>query len=187
MRAGCGDLSQTISKKEPDMRERIVALTPLMKIGLMLFAVMGLALTNGCGKKEGEKTNVERGDRVKVQYTGSLEDGTIFDRSKTGEPLEFTVGSGQLLPGFDQAIEGMKLNEEKTVTIKAEDAYGERDESLIRVLPKLEKGMVITLHGLTGRPAPATIMDITEDSATVDFNHPLAGDLTLNIKVVGIE
>jgi peptidylprolyl isomerase len=186
------------------MRERIVALTPLMKVSLMLFLVMGLVLINGCGKKEekqpsekgGEKTIVKKGDRVKVQYTGSLEDGTIFDSSKTGEPLEFTAGGGQIIPGLDEAIEGMKLNEEKKVTVKAQDAYGKRDETLIRELPrnslpenfKPEKGMVIQLQDQTGRPIPATIIDITENSITVDLNHPLAGkDLTFDIKVVGIE
>ena len=177
------------------MRERIIAPTPLMKIGVVLSVLAGLALTNGCDKKEGEKTTVEKGDRVKVQYTGSLEDGTVFDSSEAAEPLEFTVGTGQLLPGFDKAVVGMKLNEEKTVTIRAEDAYGERDESLIKVLPraflpadsKPEKGMVITLYDQTRSPMSATIMDITEDSVTVDFNHPLAGDLTLRIRVLEIE
>jgi peptidylprolyl isomerase len=191
-------------KKEVKMRERIVVVTTLMKVSLMLFLIMGLVLINGCGKKEekqpsekgGEKTIVKKGDSVKIQYTGSLEDGTIFDSSKAGEPLEFTVGGGQIIPGFDEAVEGMKLNEEKKVTIKAEDAYGERDETLIREFPrnslpenfKPEKGMVIQLQDQTGRPMPATIIDITENSITVDLNHPLAGkDLTFDIKVVGIE
>jgi peptidylprolyl isomerase len=191
-------------KKEVKMRERIVAVTTLMKVSLMLFLIMGLVLINGCGKKEekqpsekgGEKTIVKKGDSVKIQYTGSLEDGTIFDSSKAGEPLEFTVGGGQIIPGFDEAVEGMKLNEEKKVTIKAEDAYGERDETLIREFPrnslpenfKPEKGMVIQLQDQTGRPMPATIIDITENSITVDLNHPLAGkDLTFDMKVVGIE
>ncbi len=186
------------------MRKRIVTLSPFMKVSLVLFLIVGLVLINGCGKKEekqlsekgGEKTMVKKGDRVKVQYTGSLEDGTIFDSSKEGEPLEFTVGGGQIMPGFDKTVEGMKLNEEKEVTIKAEDAYGKRDETVIREFPrtslpetlKPEKGMVIQLQDQTGRPVPATIIDITENSITVDLNHPLAGkDLIFNIKVVGIE
>jgi len=186
------------------MRKRIVTLSPFMKVSLVLFLIMGLVLINACGKKEekqasekgGEKTTVKKGDRVKVQYTGSLEDGTIFDSSKAGEPLDFTVGSGQIIPGFDKTVEGMKLNEEKKITIKAEDAYGKRDETLIREFPrtslpetlKPEKGMVIQLQDQTGRPVSATIIDITENSITVDLNHPLAGkDLIFNIKVVGIE
>lgn len=139
---------------------------------------------------------VEKGNRVKVQYTGRLKDGTVFDKSKAGEPLEFTVGSGQIIPGFDKAVEGMKLNEEKKVTIKPEDAYGKRDETLIREFPKSslpenfkpEKGVTIRLQDQTGRTIPGTITDIAENSMTIDLNHPLVGkDLTFNITVVGIE
>ncbi|MBA7483011.1 Trigger factor [subsurface metagenome] len=189
-----------------------------MKVTLVLFLTMGLVLINGCGKKEekqpsvketekmlprkvipekeGEKTVIKKGDRVKVQYTGSLNDGTIFDKSKEGEPLEFTVGSGQVIPGFDKAVEGMKLNEEKKVTLKTEDAYGKRDETAIREFPKNslpenfkpEKGIMIRLQDQTGRAIPGTVTDITENSITVDLNHPLAGkDLAFDIKVIGIE
>ena len=190
----------------------------VMKVTLVLFLIMGLVLTNGCGRKEekqpsvkeaekmlprkvipekgGEKTLVKKGDRIKVQYTGTLQDGTIFDKSKEEEPLEFTVGSGQIIPGFDKAVEGMKLNEEKKVTLKPEDAYGKRDETAIREFPKSslpenfkpEKGMVIRLQDQTGRAIPGTVTDITENNITIDLNHPLAGkDLTFNIKVIGIE
>ncbi|MFB0527236.1 MAG: peptidylprolyl isomerase [bacterium] len=179
---------------------------------------MGLVLINGCGRKEekqpsvkdaekmlpgkiipekgGEKEVIKKGDKVKVQYTGTLQDGTIFDKSKEEKPLEFTVGSGQIIPGFDKAVEGMKLNEEKKVTLKPEDAYGKNDETAIREFPKSylpgnfkpEKGMVLRLQDQTGRAIPGTITDITENSITIDLNHPLAGkDLTFNIKVVGIE
>ena len=190
----------------------------VMKITLVLFLITGLVLINGCGRKEekqpsvkeaekmlprkvipekgGEKTLVKKGDRIKVQYTGTLQDGTIFDKSKEEEPLEFTVGSGQIIPGFDKAVEGMKLNEEKKVTLKPEDAYGKRDETAIREFPKSslpenfkpEKGMVIRLQDQTGRAIPGTVTDITENNITIDLNHPLAGkDLTFNIKVIGIE
>jgi len=189
-----------------------------MKITLVLFLIMGLVLINGCGRKEekqpsvkeaekilprkvipekgGEKALVKKGDRIKVQYTGTLQDGTMFDKSKEGEPLEFTVGSGQIIPGFDKAVEGMKLNEEKKVTLKTEDAYGKRDETAIREFPKNslpenfkpEKGMMLKLQDQTGRAIPGTVTDITENSITVDLNHPLAGkDLTFDIKVIGIE
>jgi len=189
-----------------------------MKVTLVLFLIMGLVLINGCGRKEekqpsvkeaekilprkvipekgGEKALVKKGDRIKVRYTGTLQDGTIFDKSKEEEPLEFTVGSGQIIPGFDKAVEGMKLNEEKKVTLKPEDAYGKRDETAIREFPKNslpenfkpEKGMMIRLQDQTGRAIPGTVTDINENSITVDLNHPLAGkDLTFNIKVIGIE
>jgi len=190
----------------------------VMKGSLVLFLIMGLVLINGCGRKEekqpsvkeaekmlpgkiipekgGEKVVVKKEDRIKAQYTGTLQDGTIFDKSKEEEPLEFTVGSGQIIPGFDKAVEGMKLNEEKKVTLKPEDAYGKRDETAIREFPKNslpenfkpEKGMVIRLQDQTGRAIPGTVTDITENNITVDLNHPLAGkDLTFDIKVIGIE
>ncbi|HUW23328.1 MAG TPA: peptidylprolyl isomerase [bacterium] len=190
----------------------------VMKITLVLFLIMGLVLINGCGRKEekqpsvkeaekilprkvipekrDEKALVKKGNRIKVHYTGTLQDGTIFDKSKEGEPLEFTVGSGQIIPGFDKAVEGMKLNEEKKVTLKTEDAYGKRDETAIREFPKNslpenfkpEKGIMIKLQDQTGRAMPGTVTDITENSITVDLNHPLAGrDLTFDIKVIGIE
>ena len=189
-----------------------------MKITLVLFLIMGLVLINGCGRKEekqpsvkeaeeislgkiipekgGEKALVKKGDRIKVQYTGTLQDGTIFDKSKEEKPLEFTVGSGQIIPGFDKAVEGMKLNEEKKITLKPEDAYGKRDETAIREftknsLPenfKPEKGMMIKLQDQTGRAMSGTVTDINENRITVDFNHPLSGkDLTFDIKVIGIE
>ena len=190
----------------------------VMKITLVLFLIMGLVLINGCGRKEeeqpsvkeaekmlprkiipekeGKKVVVKKGDRIKVQYTGTLQDGTIFDKSKEGEPLEFTVGSGQIIPGFDKAVEGMKLNEEKKVTLKPENAYGKRDETAIREFPKNslpenfkpEKGMMLRLQDQTGRAIPGTVTDITENNITIDLNHPLSGkDLTFNIKVIGIE
>ena len=146
-------------------------------------------------EKGEEKMVIGKGDKAKVHYTGQLEDGTVFDESKTGEPLEFTVGSGQIIPGFDKAVEGMELNEEKKVTIESADAYGERDDTLIREFPKSslpenfkpEKGTVIRLQDQAGGAVPGTIMDITENSITIDLNHPLAGKaLTFNITVVGI-
>lgn len=200
------------------MKVRIAVFMEVMKVSLVLFLIVGLVLVNGCGRKEekqpsvkeaekilprkvipekrGEKTLVKKGDRIKVQYTGTLQDGTIFDKSKEEEPLEFTVGSGQIIPGFDKAVEGMKLNEEKKVTINPEDAYGKRDETAIREFPKNslpedfkpEKGMVIRLQDQTGRAIPGRIADINENSVTIDLNHPLAGkELTFNIKVIGIE
>jgi peptidylprolyl isomerase len=201
------------------MIEKITNLTLLKRISLVLFLIVGLILINGYGKdwdtanggekelgkgiqkgivsqKVAVKRVVKKGDRVKVEYTGILKDGTIFDKSKTGKPLEFTVGSGQIIPGFDKAVEGMKLNEEKRVTIKAEDAYGKRDESLVREFPKKslpknfnpKKGMVVGLRDQNGRLIPRTVKDVTEKSIIIDFNHPLAGkDLTFNIKVVDIE
>ena len=140
--------------------------------------------------------NVKKNNKVKVHYTGTLADGSVFDKSKPEEPLEFTVGSGQMIPGFDAALEGMVLNEEKEFTINAEDAYGERDDSLTTEIPEssiregftAEEGMTIGLQDESGRTIPATVTAVTPAGITVDFNHPMAGkDLTFAIKVVGIE
>lgn len=139
---------------------------------------------------------VKKGNTIKVQYTGKLEDGTVFDKSKKDEPLEFNVGSGKIIPGFDKAVEGMKLNEEKKVTLKPEEAYGRRDKTLIKQLPKSslpddlkpDKGMVLKLQDQGGRSIPATVVDMTEDNLVIDLNHPLAGrNLTFDITVVDIQ
>ncbi len=139
--------------------------------------------------------SVMKNSKIKVQYVGSFADGTIFDKSSNEEPLEFVVGTGQIIPGFEEAVLGMSLNEEKKVTIKAEHAYGLRNEKLIGDFPRSslpegfqpQNGMVITLNDPDGRAIPATIVGIAETNITIDLNHPLSGkDLTFSIKVVSI-
>jgi len=135
------------------------------------------------------------GDTVKVHYTGRLDDGTVFDASINGEPLQFTIGSGQIIPGFEQAVVGMNPGESKTVKIPAEDAYGQRREDLIievekSQLPeglKPEVGLQLQSRQPDGRIVVLTIADITESHVTLDANHPLAGkDLTFEIQLVEI-
>jgi FKBP-type peptidyl-prolyl cis-trans isomerase 2 len=138
---------------------------------------------------------VKKGDRVKIEYTGKMADGEVFDSSKGREPLSFEVGSGKVIPGFDKAVEGMELNEEKTVTIKSEDAYGPVRKEAVQEFPrdKLPKdpepkeGMMLILTAPDGRQIPAKIAKVEKDKVSVDLNHPLAGkDLTFEIKIVGI-
>ena len=138
---------------------------------------------------------VKSGDKIQVEYTGKLNDGTIFDKSEQGNPLEFIVNSGQIIPGFDNAVEGMKLNEEKTITIKSEDAYGSKREDLVGEFPKdslppdleIKKGGMLALKMPTGETIHAAITDVTENTVVIDANHPLSGkDLIFDIKVVGI-
>jgi len=184
------------------MSKRIFVLAILKKVGLSIFLMTGLVVIhgyaiNGSVADEGEKTIVKKGDKVKVHYTGSLTDGTVFDKSKEGKPLEFEVGSGQMIAGFDRAVKGMKLNEEKKVTIKSDDAYGNRDDKKVMKLKRSnlpedfepEKGMTIQISGHAGQPPiTVTIIDINEKDIIVDGNHPLTGkDLVFDIKVVGIE
>ncbi|MFH1682324.1 MAG: peptidylprolyl isomerase [Candidatus Woesearchaeota archaeon] len=140
---------------------------------------------------------VAKGNKVKIEYTGKLSDGAVFDASKThGQPLEFEVGSGMVIPGFDKAVEGMELNEEKTVTIPVTEAYGESKAELMQEVPrdKLPKepepkeGMMLAIGTPDGRQIPARIAKVAEDKVTIDLNHPLAGkELTFEIKVVGID
>jgi len=135
------------------------------------------------------------GDTVKVHYTGRLDDGTVFDTSADGDPLQFTIGSGQIIPGFEQAVVGMNPGESKTVKIPAEDAYGQRREDLIievekSQLPeglKPEVGLQLQSRQPDGRIVVLTIADMTESHVTLDANHPLAGkDLTFDIQLVEI-
>ena len=137
----------------------------------------------------------EEGDIVRVHYTGTLEDGTEFDSSRDRGPLEFTLGTGQLIPGFENAVNGMIKGQTKTVTIPAEEAYGPiNDELLIEVdredLPEevvLEVGTYITITYSNGMSNSVPIVEVTETTVILDTNHPLAGkDLTFEITFVGV-
>ncbi len=135
------------------------------------------------------------GDKVRVHYTGTLDDGTVFDSSIGREPFEFTVGEGNVISGFENAVKEMKVDEEKTVTIKSDEAYGPRQNQLVWAIPKdkfpanvnPEVGGQLVLKGPTGEQVPATVSNVTDKEITIDLNHPLAGkDLTFKIKIVGI-
>lgn len=138
---------------------------------------------------------VKKGDKVKVEYTGSLDDGTVFDSSKGKDPLEFEVGSGQVIKGFDTAVVGMNKGEEKQVKINAEDAYGNHNPQLVKKVPKenLPKtqdpkvGLFLMLNLPDGQQFPAMISEVSDKEVTIDLNHPLAGkNLNFKIKVVEI-
>lgn len=131
------------------------------------------------------------GDKVKIEYTGTLEDGTIFDSSADhGNPLEFEVGSGQVIKGFDDAILGMNEGEEKQFSIEPVDAYGEHDPTLVQKVPReifpqdaeLVPGLLFEAGLPTGEKVPATITDVQGGIVSVDLNHPLAGK-KLNFKI----
>ena len=136
------------------------------------------------------------GDIVRVHYTGRFEDGEVFDSSHDrGQPLEFTVGRKQMIPGFEQGVTGMSLNEIKTVEIPADEAYGSYQQEMVITIERehipqgapLEPGQRIMLERTDGRTAPATVVDVSESGVTVDCNHPMAGkDLTFEIELVEI-
>jgi FKBP-type peptidyl-prolyl cis-trans isomerase 2 len=137
----------------------------------------------------------KRGDTVSVHYKGTLDDGTVFDSSEDGEPISFTIGSGQVIPGFETAVDGMSVGDAKTEKIESENAYGpRRDELVFRVgreqLPdgeEVEVGDVLRLGFPDGTSAAVQVADMDDASLTLDANHPLAGkDLTFELKLVSI-
>ncbi len=138
---------------------------------------------------------MNQGDKVKVEYTGTLSDGTVFDSSDGKEPLEFIIGNGEVIAGFENAVKDMKLNQEKTIKIKPEDAYGQKNEQLIITVsrdrfPKdinIEVGGKLVLKSPQGQQIPAFVSEVNEDNLVIDLNHPLAGkELNFKLKVVGI-
>jgi FKBP-type peptidyl-prolyl cis-trans isomerase 2 len=140
-------------------------------------------------------SKAKEGDKVKVHYTGTLEDGTVFDTSEQREPLEFTVGENMLLQKFEETVSGMEPGEERKVTIAAEDAYGEYREGLTLDVERSqipddiqpEVGLMLQVSTVDGGTANVTIVDVDEEKVTLDANHPLAGkDLNFDIKLVEI-
>jgi peptidylprolyl isomerase len=138
---------------------------------------------------------VKAGDMVKVHYTGKLINGEQFDSSVGREPLEFTVGAGQMIKGFDDALPGMIVGDKKTINIQPDDAYGQRSEEAIIPFPmenvpegmKLEAGMMLTLSNQAGQPVPVVVLEVTEDVVMLDANHFLAGkELVFDIELVEI-
>ena len=153
--------------------------------------LLGAILISGCNAQA-----AKNGDTVEVDYTGTLENGTVFDTSEGREPLKFTLGQGQMIPGFEQAVLGMKVGESKTVTIPADEAYGEYRDDLVRVVnredlqPGLDPYVGQQLQGVRpdGEIGIGTVTNVTDTTITVDFNHPLAGeDLTFEIELMSIE
>ncbi|BAZ08512.1 putative peptidyl-prolyl cis-trans isomerase, FKBP-type [Calothrix sp. NIES-4071] len=135
------------------------------------------------------------GDTVTVHYTGKLTDGTIFDSSSGGDPLEFTIGTGQLIAGFEEAVVGMNTGDSKTTHIPVDQAYGTyRPDMVIEVEreqmpPELEPevGQQLQIQQPSGEVIPVVITDVSDSTITLDANHPLAGeDLVFDIQLVGI-
>ncbi len=138
---------------------------------------------------------IKEGDTVKVEYEGTLDDGTVFDSSERhGRPLEFEVGAGRIIKGFENAVIEMEKGEEKEIKLQPSEAYGEYDSQLIKKLPRgehpkeeLKPGMMIAVNLPNGAQIPARIIEVTDEEVTIDLNHPLAGKvLNFKIKVVEI-
>lgn len=140
-------------------------------------------------------TQAKSNDKVKVHYTGTLNDGSVFDSSREAEPLEFTVGDGQLIKGFDEAVAGMAVGETKTVTIPAEEAYGEPNDEMVFQVERTqfaedvtpEVGQRFQLDSPDGQQIVVCITEIEGEQITLDANHPLAGqDLTFELELMSI-
>jgi peptidylprolyl isomerase len=168
------------------MKKRYLLITVLF--------VLGMIALSGCGSAPA-KGGASNGDVVRVDYTGTLEDGTVFDTSLGREPIEFTLGAGEMIPGFEEAVLGMEIGETKTFTIPPEEAYGPRYDELIMEVPLSdlpegldpEVGQQLQSTRSDGQMIIVTVVEISETSITVDANHPLAGkDLTFEIELVSI-
>ncbi len=135
------------------------------------------------------------GDTVRMHYSGSLADGTQFDSSQGGEPLEFILGSGQIIPGLDQAMTGMEVGESKQVVVEPADGYGDRDPARIQAVPRdqipdhipTDPGTQLQMQTPEGQTLPVTVAEATDSEVTLDANHPLAGQkLTFDVELVEI-
>ena len=139
---------------------------------------------------------VKSGDTVRVHYHGKLTDGTTFDSSEGREPLEFEVGSGNVIAGFDNGVTGMQVGEKKTINIPVDEAYGQKQDDLLMEFPldrfpadmQPEVGMQLNMSNGSGQNFPVVIREVREDSVVLDANHPLAGeDLTFDLELVEIK
>jgi peptidylprolyl isomerase len=138
-------------------------------------------------------TQVKQGSQVKVHYTGTFDDGTQFDSSEGKQPLEFTCGEKQVIPGFEEAVEGMKVGEKKTFRVEPGKGYGEYDEQQQVVVERsmlpedleLEEGIQLQVETQSGEPVIVQVTDIEDEKVTLDANHPLAGKaLNFSLEVV---
>jgi FKBP-type peptidyl-prolyl cis-trans isomerase 2 len=140
-------------------------------------------------------SKVKEGDNISMHYTGSLEDGTVFDSSEDSDPLSFTVGSGEIIEGFDAGVRDMEVGESKEIRIAPDKAYGDYHEELVKVVPRESfppdvkpiVGMMFELQLPSGQSMPVRIIDIEGDDVTLDANHLLAGEtLIFNVRLMSI-
>lgn len=142
-----------------------------------------------------EKPRVEKGDKVSVDYNGFLEDGTLFDSSEGRSPLEFEAGMGKMIKGFDNAVIGMAVGEEKKITLQPSEAYGEENPSLFAIVPRSELpkdqepkvGLKVSTTLPDGSHRTGVISAVNDENITINLNHPLAGKvLIFQLKLVGL-
>ena len=141
-------------------------------------------------------SQANQGDTVRIHYTGTLDDGTVFDSSEGRDPLEFAVGSGMIIPGLDKAIPGMAVGDKKVVNVPSAEAYGDVNPDARQAVPRdqfpddipMEVGTQLQMQGPNGQAMVVTIAEVAEAEVTLDANHALAGkDLTFAIEIVDIQ
>jgi len=141
-------------------------------------------------------SEVKSGDTVQIHYTGTLEDGSVFDSSQDRDPLEFKVGSGMIIPGLDVALPGMAVGDKKSVNVPCDDAYGPVNPALRQEVPRdgipenipLDIGTTLQMQTPDGQAMPVVVVNVTEEQVLLDANHPLAGkDLVFDIELVAID
>ena len=144
----------------------------------------------------GNAVQAEAGDTIRVHYTGSFESGEVFDSSEGREPLEFEIGAGQVIEGFDEGVRSMSVGAKKRLVIEADQAYGQRNDALVQKISRAsinldrepEVGMQLGLQLPDGNQIPLTVTEVTPDTITLDANHPLAGNkLIFDIELVGLD
>lgn len=140
-------------------------------------------------------SKTKAGDTVKVHYEGTLEDGTVFDTTAGKEPFEFTLGSGEVIPGFDQAVEGMSVGEKQSVSLEPAEAFGEYHSELILEVPRSQLpkdidphvGMALQAKDPEGNVTRMNVTKVSDESITLDSNHPIAGkNVSFAIELVSI-
>lgn len=137
----------------------------------------------------------QKGDTVKVHFKGTLDDGTVFADSKDGEPVQFTIGEGALIPGFEEETVGMSEGDQKSVRLEAERAFGHKRDELVSTVPRnaipdnidLSVGLQLQMNSSSGQPVQVVVTDVAEEEITIDANPPLAGHpLTFDIELVEV-
>lgn len=154
-----------------------------------------VALPNSLPTERLLMSQIKEGDKVRIHYKGTLTDGTVFDSSEGRDPLEFTVGSGEIIPGLDKALPGMGVGDQKRVEVAVEEGYGPRhDDRMIEVpldelppdIPR-EVGIMLAMRSPEGQEMPVRVVEVTETAMKLDANHQLAGeDLVFEIEIVSI-
>jgi FKBP-type peptidyl-prolyl cis-trans isomerase SlyD len=163
--------------------------------GIALTLGLALGLAEAQSQEVGTSPAISDGSKVQLQYTLTVDEGKVLDSNNGGEPLAFTQGQHEIIPGLEKALDGMRAGEEKKVTLKAADAYGEVNPEAVTEVPKerippdaLAVGTELVAQGPSGQRRTVRVKEIRESTVVIDMNHPLAGKtLIFDVKVLNVE